>query len=70
MMDDAKKLLTLLGVPVIVAPGEAEAQCAKMVAMGQAFATASEDLDTLTFKSAFLLRGFNSKKEPITQISY
>lgn len=65
MMEDAKKLLRLLGTPVIEAPGEAEAQCAFMVKEGLAFATASEDMDTLTFGSNFLLRGFNSKKEPI-----
>lgn len=70
MIEDAKKVLTLLGVPVVTAPGEAEAQCAKMVEQGKAFAVASEDLDTLTFKASYLLRGFNSKKEPITQISY
>ena len=36
--------------------------------MGLAFGTASEDMDALTFGSSYLLRGFNSKKEPITQI--
>ena len=36
--------------------------------MGLAYATASEDMDTLTFGCNLLLRGFNSKKEPITQI--
>jgi len=36
--------------------------------MGLAFATASEDMDSLTFGTDFLLRGFNSKKEPICQI--
>jgi flap endonuclease-1 len=35
---------------------------------GLAFATATEDMDALTFGTTFLLRGFNSKKEPITQI--
>ena len=39
-----------------------------MVKDGLAFATASEDMDTLTFGSNYLLRGFNSKKEPIVQI--
>jgi flap endonuclease-1 len=68
MMADAKLLVRLLGCPVVEAPGEAEAQCAVLVKNGLAFATASEDMDTLTFGSNYLLRGFNSKKEPITQI--
>ena len=34
----------------------------------KAYAVASEDLDTLTFGADLLLRGFNSKKEPITEI--
>jgi flap endonuclease-1 len=55
-----------MGVPVIEAPIEAEAQCAELVKMGLAFGTASEDMDSLTFGTHFLLRGFNSKKEPIT----
>ena len=33
-----------------------------------AFATATEDMDALTFGTNYLLRGFNSKKEPIIQI--
>ena len=68
MMADAKKLVKLMGVPCIEAPGEAEAQCAEMVKMGLAFGTATEDMDALTFGSKYLIRGFNSKKEPITQI--
>jgi flap endonuclease-1 len=68
MMNDAKKLIQLMGIPVIESPGEAEAQCAAIVKHGLAFATASEDMDSLTFGTNFLLRGFNSKKEPIIQI--
>ena len=34
MMADAKKLVRLMGVPFIEAPGEAEAQCAQIVKMG------------------------------------
>jgi len=37
--------------------------------MGLAHGTATEDMDALTFGSNFLYRGFNSKKEPITQIN-
>ena len=69
MTADAKKLVKLMGCPVIEAPGEAEAQCAAMCRMGLAWGTASEDMDSLTFGSSHLLRGFNSKKEPITQIN-
>lgn len=68
MMADAKKLISLMGVPVIESPGEAEAQCAAIVKHDLAFATASEDMDSLTFGTNVLLRGFNSKKEPIIQI--
>jgi flap endonuclease-1 len=68
MMEDAKKLVKLMGAPVIQAPCEAEAQCAKIVSMGLAFGTATEDMDALTFGTNYLLRGFNGKKEPICQI--
>lgn len=38
------------------APCEAEAQCASMVKAGKVFATATEDMDSLTFGSTILLR--------------
>ena len=69
MITDAKKLVELMGAPYVEAPGEAEAQCAEICRMGLAFGTASEDMDSLTFGSTHLLRGFNSKKEPISQIN-
>ena len=65
MMNDAKKLLRLMGTPIIEAPGEAESQCAILAKHGIAYGTASEDMDALTFGTNYLLRGFNSKKEPI-----
>jgi flap endonuclease-1 len=69
--EDAMKLMRekgFMGVPVIESPGEAEAQCAAIVKQDLAYATASEDMDSLTFGTNVLLRGFNSKKEPIIQI--
>lgn len=68
MTRDAKTLIRLMGVPIIESPGEAESQCAELVKQGLAYATASEDMDSLTFGTNVLLRGFNSKKEPIVQI--
>ncbi len=47
MVDDAKKLLQLLGLPVVQAPSEGEAQCSHMVKAGNAWAVASQDYDSL-----------------------
>lgn len=47
--DECKKLLTLMGVPVIDAPTEAEAQCAAMAKAGLVYGVATEDMDCLTF---------------------
>ena len=70
-VSDIKTLLTLLGLPVIQAPGEAEAQCAALVQSQHAFATATEDMDALTFGSKKLLRNFlspSSAKKPVLEI--
>jgi len=70
MTQDAKDMLRFLGLPIVEAPCEAEAQCAVLVKAGLAYATATEDMDALTFGTNFLLRGFNSKKEPINEICF
>jgi len=49
MTEDATTMLRLLGLPVVESPCEAEAQCATLVKMGKCFATATEDMDALTF---------------------
>ncbi len=69
MTDDAKKLIKLLGLPCIESPAEAEAQCTYLVKDGIAYGVASEDMDCLTFGADKLVRGFNSKDEPVTIIS-
>jgi flap endonuclease-1 len=68
MIIDAKDMLRMMGIPVVEAPCEAEAQCAELIKKGKAYGIASEDMDSLTFGGDYLLRGFNAKKEPITQI--
>ena len=40
----------------VQAPCEAEAQCAAMVKAGVVYATATEDMDSLTFGSNIMLR--------------
>ena len=66
--DEAKHLLKLMGIPYFEAPSEAEAQCAALVKEGKVFATATEDMDALTFASPVLLRHMTfseAKKMPI-----
>lgn len=68
--EECKKLLRLMGIPVIDAPGEAEAQCAELVRMGKAYASATEDMDALTFGSKILVRYMTyseAKKQPIKE---
>ncbi len=38
-----------MGIPIIDAPAEAEAQCAAIVKAGVAYANASEEMDSLAF---------------------
>ncbi|KAL7386323.1 hypothetical protein ABVT39_006732 [Epinephelus coioides] len=60
---DCFQLLKLLGVPVIQAPGDAEAMCAHLVRDGTVNAVASEDMDTLPFGASILIRQLNAKKD-------
>ncbi|KOS17964.1 Flap endonuclease 1 [Escovopsis weberi] len=68
---ECQRLLRLMGVPFIVAPTEAEAQCAVLAQAGKVYAAASEDMDTLCFNAPILLRHLTfseQRKEPIQEI--
>jgi flap endonuclease-1 len=56
MVDEARELLRLLGVPTVQAPSEGEAQAAHMARSGRVWAAASKDYDTLVFGTPRLLR--------------
>lgn len=56
MIDDAKRLLDLLGIPYIQAPSEAEAQAAYITSKGNVWATSSKDYDSLLFGTPRLVR--------------
>ncbi len=56
MVDDAKQLLQLLGLPFLQAPSEAEAQTAHMAKEGDVWASSSRDYDSLLFSAPRLLR--------------
>ncbi len=56
MVDDAKTLLTHLGIPWLQAPSEGEAQAAFLAREGSAWATGSKDYDSLLFGAPRLVR--------------
>lgn len=56
-MMECKEILTLIGIPVINAPGEADPQCAYLVKNDIADGVISEDMDLLTFGCKQLIRG-------------
>jgi len=75
MNADVQELLALLGCPVILAPSEAEASCAALCKAGKVFATATEDMDCLTFGSDVMLKNLfdtessrTSTKKPVYEV--
>lgn len=56
MVDDAKRLLNLLGIPAIQAPSEAEAQASYMAQNRDVWASGTQDYDSLLFGSPVIVR--------------
>ena len=70
---DCQRLLELMGVPVIVAPCEAEAQASALCKEGLFYATATEDMDALTFQTPVLVRKMtfaNQSKSMVQTMNY
>ncbi len=59
MVEEAKRLLTLMGLPWVQAPGEGEAQSAHMSRRGDVWAAASQDYDSLLFGARRLVRNLS-----------
>ena len=58
MIIESKKLIEYLGIPVIQAESEGEAQAAYLVNKGDAWGCASQDYDSLLFGAKKLIRNF------------
>lgn len=56
MIENAKKLLELMGIPVVQAVSEGEAEAARMVNSGKAWASGSQDWDSLLFGAKRMVR--------------
>ena len=63
MLDDSKKLLSAMGIPLIQAPGEGEAQCAHMCIKGDVYATGSQDYDSLLTGSPILIKNMTMQEK-------
>tara|TARA_Y100000294_G_scaffold164072_1_gene170536 strand:+ start:51 stop:1079 length:1029 start_codon:yes stop_codon:yes gene_type:complete len=59
MAEESKKLISLLGIPVVQAPSEGEAQAAYMVKKNKGFAVGSQDFDSLIHGAAKLIRNLS-----------
>jgi len=59
MREDAKAVITALGLPIVQAPSEGEAQTAYMVKKGDAYASVSQDYDNLIFNCPLLVRNLS-----------
>merc|ERR1711972_1061395 len=70
--EQVKKLLTLMGIPIVDAPSEAEATCAALCRDGKVYAAATEDADCLTFGTKTLVRNLmaaESQKKTILEVT-
>jgi flap endonuclease-1 len=63
-----KDLLTMMGIPFIQAPEEADSQCAYLAKNGLVDAVLTEDMDILTFGSSKIVRNLTSHKIEPTEI--
>ena len=72
MIDEAKDLIKALGLPVIQAPSEGEAQAAKIVKDGKADFCVSQDFDSLIHGAPNLVRNLSilGKRKKANKLSY
>lgn len=72
MVEEAKKLLEALGLPVIQAPSEGEAQAASLVRDKKAWAEVSQDYDCLLFGVPRMVKNLTltQRKKQKSKLSY
>lgn len=72
MVDEAKELIGAMGMPVVQAPSEGEAQAAHIVKKGDAYAVASQDADSFMFGATRVIKNLtiSSKKKKPGQLAY
>ncbi|MCX6710010.1 MAG: flap endonuclease-1 [Candidatus Woesearchaeota archaeon] len=59
MIAESKELISAMGIPIVQAPSEGEAQAAHIVKSGKAYAVGSQDADSLLFGAERLVRNLS-----------
>ncbi len=72
MIDESKDLIQALGLPVIQAPSEGEAQASYIVKKNKAYAVVSQDADSLLFRAPLLIRNLSvsGRRKKADSLSY
>ncbi len=72
MVEESKELLEALGIPVIQAPSEGEAQAAHMVRKGDGYVVASQDYDCLIYGAPRMVKNLSLslKRKKINALRY
>ncbi|MBN2368137.1 flap endonuclease-1 [Candidatus Woesearchaeota archaeon] len=73
MIDESKELITALGLPIVQAASEGEAQAAYMVKKGDFYGIVSQDTDGLLFGSTKIIKNLSitgKRKKPGTSVYY
>jgi len=72
MIDDVKELIDALGCPIIQAPSEGEAQAALLVKNKDAYASLSQDADSLLFACPLVVKNLtlSGRKKLPNKLSY
>jgi flap endonuclease-1 len=67
---ESKELLTAMGIAVIQAPGEGEAQASFLANQKQVYAVSSQDYDCLMFKTPLLIQNLSMSRKRKTPAGY
>jgi flap endonuclease-1 len=72
MVEEAKELISALGIPIVNAPSEGEAQASYMAKKGDVYATVSQDGDSLMFGTPRLIRNLSltQRKKAQNKLAY
>ena len=70
MIKESKELLEAMGIMVVQAPGEGEAQASELAKQKEVYAVASQDYDCLMFKAPKLIQNLSMARKRKTATGY